>query len=145
MKCTIAFALTLAVAALSAADQKVQMKDLPAAVQDTVRAEEAKGAKIVGLATEVEGGRTMYEVETTVGGHTRDLLLNTNGHIVEIEEETSIDAVPAAVKAALTARGTVGKVETVTKGTSVTYEAVVQKGGKKTEVAVTAAGKTIKP
>lgn len=48
-------------------------------------------------------------------------------------------------RGALEARGTVGKVETVTKGTTVTYEAVVEKNGKKTEVAVNAAGKPIKP
>ena len=133
--------LALGVTGLCAADKKVQMKDLPAAVQKTVQAEEAKGAKIVGLATEVEGGKTMYEVETIVGGHTRDLLLNGAGQVVEMEEETAIDAVPVAVKAALEARGKVGKVETVTKGRAVTYEAVVEKGGKKTEVVVNAAGK----
>ena len=138
-------ALAVAVAGLSAADKKVQMKDLPPAVQKTVRAEEAKGARIVGLAAEVEGGKTMYEVETTVGGHTRDLVLDATGSIVETEEETSIDAVPPAVKTALESRGKVGKVETVTKGKTVTYEAVVEKNGKKTEFAVNAAGKPIKP
>ena len=146
MKTTLlALVLSVAVAALSAADKKVQMKDLPAAVQKTVQAEEAKGARIVGLATEVEGGKKMYEVETIVGGRTRDLLLNAAGAIVETEEETAIDAVPASVKAAFEARGKVGKVETVTKGRTVTYEAVVEKNGKKSEVAVDAAGKPIKP
>lgn len=140
----IALAVAVGAAGLSAADKKVQMKDLPAPVQKTVQAEEAKGARIVGLATEVEGGKTMYEVETTVSGHTRDLLLDASGRIVETDEATSLDAVPAAVKAALEARGTVTKVETVTKGKTVTYEAVVEKNGKKTEVAVNAAGKPIK-
>jgi uncharacterized membrane protein YkoI len=141
---TIVLAAVVGVTGLSAADKKIQMKDLPAAVQKTVQAEEAKGAKIVGLATEVAGGKTMYEVETTVSGHRRDLLLDASGRIVEAEEETSIDAVPAAVKTAFEARGKVSKVETVTKGTTVTYEAVVEKNGKKTEVAVNAAGKPIK-
>ena len=145
MKTTgIALALVLSAASLPAADKKIQMKDLPTAVRKTVQAEEAKGAKIVGLATEVEGGKTMYEVETTVGGHTRDLLLDAAGRVVETEEETGIDAVPAAVKTALEARGKVGRVETVTKGKTVTYEAVVEKNGKKTEVVVNAAGKPIK-
>ncbi len=137
--------LALAVTGLSAADKKVEMKDLPAAVQQTVKAEEARGARIVGLATEVEGGKTMYEVETIAGGRRKDLLLNAAGAIVETEEETAIDAVPAAVKTALESRGKVGKVETVTRGATVTYEAVVEKNGKKTEVAVSAAGKPIKP
>ena len=146
---TLALTLVLSCAAagavLAAADKKVQMKDLPAPVQKTVQAEEAKGARIVGLAIEVEGGTKMYEVETTVGGRTRDLLLNAAGAIVETEEETSIDAVPGPVKTALEARGTVGKIETVTRGARVTYEAVVEKNGKKTEVAVNPAGKPIKP
>jgi uncharacterized membrane protein YkoI len=117
MKTTvIALALALGVTGLSAVDKKVQM----------------------------EGGKTIYEVETTVGGHTRDLLLDAAGRIVETEEDTSIDTVPAAVKTALEARGTVGKVETVIKGKTVTCEAVVEKNGKKTEVAVNAAGKPIK-
>ena len=141
---TLAVSLTVSAGA-AAADKKVQMKDLPAAVQKTVQAEEAKGATIVGLATEVESGKKMYEVETTVGGHTRDLLLDSTGRIVETEEETALDVVPAAVKTALDARGKVGRVETVTRGTRVTYEATVEKNGKNTEVAVNAAGKPIKP
>ena len=138
-------AVVLACAELSAADKKIQRKDLPLAVQQTVQSEETKGAKVVGLSTEVEGGKTMYEVETTVNGHSRDLLVNDRGQIVETEEETSINDVPAAVKSALEARGTVGKVETVTKGKAVTYEATVEKNGKKREVAVNALGKPVKP
>jgi hypothetical protein len=141
----ILVAVLFALVELSAADKKIQRKDLPVAVQRTVQSEEAAGAKIVGLATEVEGGRTMYEIETTVHGHTRDLLVAEDGQIVETEEETSIDVVPAAVKNALEARGRVGKVETVTKGKTVTYEAVVEKNGKKTEVAVNPLGKAVKP
>jgi len=114
-------------------------------VQQAVRQEEAKGARIVGLSKEVEDGKTMYEVETTVNGHTRDLLLDATGAIVETEEATPLAAVPPAVKRALEAQGTVISVETVTKGKTVTYEAQVQKSGRKSEVAVDAAGNRIKP
>jgi uncharacterized membrane protein YkoI len=140
-----AILLALSVAGAFAADKKVQMKDVPAAVQKAVQQEEAKGAKIVGLSTEVEEGKTMYEVKTTVNGHTRDLLLDATGAIVETEEATSLDAVPGPVKSALEARGKVVSVETVTKGKTVTYEAQIQKDGKRSEVAVDAAGKPIKP
>src|SRR5882672_1874602 len=91
-----AIVLALSMADAVAADKKVQMKDLPAAVQNVVRQEEARGAKVVGLATEVEGGKTMYEIETTVNGRARDLLLDATGAIVETEEATTLDAVPAA-------------------------------------------------
>jgi len=56
-------------------------------------------------------------------------------------EETSLDEVPASVKAALTARGKVLRVETVTKGGVVTYEAHVERNGRKSEVVVDASGK----
>jgi uncharacterized membrane protein YkoI len=126
---------------LAAADKKIQMKDLPQPVQKAVQQEEAKGVQIVGLASEVEGGKTMYEVETTVNGHTRDLLFDAAGALVETEEETPLSAVPAAVKTALEARGKVLKVETLTKGSTVTYEAQVEKNGKKSDVEVDANGK----
>jgi uncharacterized membrane protein YkoI len=142
---TMLAALLFALAEVTAADKKIQRKDLPITVQHTVQSEEAAGAKIVGLAIEVQGGTTMYEIETTTRGHRRDLLVAEDGHIVETEEETSIDAVPPAVKSALEARGKVGKVETVTKGKTVTYEAMVEKNGKKSEVALNAFGNPVKP
>jgi uncharacterized membrane protein YkoI len=141
--------LVFGVSTLAGAEKRIQAKDLPPAVQKAVQ-EETKGATIKGYAKEVEAGKTMYEVETTVNGHSRDLLFDTSGRLVEVEEATTLDVVPAAVKTALEARGKVLTVETVTKGTVtkgtiVTYEAVVQKNGKKSEVAVDAAGKSIKP
>jgi uncharacterized membrane protein YkoI len=139
-----ALAILLGAASLAAADKKIQAKDLPPAVQKAIP-EETKGATIRGYAKEVEGGKTMYEVETTVNGHSRDLLFDATGRLVEAEEATTLDAVPAAVKLTLEARGKVLSVETVTKGKAVTYEGVVEKNGKKSEVAVTADGKPIKP
>jgi uncharacterized membrane protein YkoI len=136
--------LALAVAGLSAADKKIQRKDLPPAVEKAVQLEETKGATVKGLAIEVEGGKKMYEVETTVNGYSRDLLFYATGRLVEAEEATTLDAVPAAVKAALEASGKVLMVETVTKGKTVTYEATVEKNGKKSEVAVGADGKRLK-
>lgn len=86
----------------------------------------------------------MFEVETTVSGHSRDLLFDASGTLVEIEEATNLDTVPAAVRAALEARGHVLTVEQVTRGKTITYEATVEKNGKKSEVAVNADGRPIK-
>jgi hypothetical protein len=66
--------------------------------------------------------------------------VNPSGRIVELEEATTFESVPAAVKAALTQKGKILKIETVTRGSAVTYEAVVSKNGKKSEVAVEADG-----
>jgi uncharacterized membrane protein YkoI len=125
------------------ADQKLQMKDLPAAVQTGVTAN-LIGGTLKGLSKEVEGDKTIYEVETTLNGRTRDFLLDATGRLIELEDEMAMDVVPAAVKAALEAHGKIVKIESVTRGKVVTYEGTVEKGGKKSEVAVDANGKKVK-
>ena len=129
---------------VAASDKKIQMKDLPPAVQKAVEAE-TKGSTVKGFAKETEKGKTYYEVETTVDGRSRDLLFDPSGNLVEVEEELALDAAPAPVKAALTAKGKVLKLESVKKGDAVTYEAQVERNGKKSAVALDAAGKPIKP
>ena len=125
------------------ADQRLQMKALPAAVQKGVTAN-LNGGTLKGLSKEVEGGKTIYEVETTLNGRTRDFLLDATGRLVELEDEMAMDAVPAAVKTALETHGKILKVESVTRGKAVTYEGTVEKDGKKSEVAVDANGKKVK-
>jgi uncharacterized membrane protein YkoI len=140
---SLACALLLLGATLGAADKKITAKDLPPAVAKAVQ-EETKGATIKGYAREVENGKTMYEVETTVNGHTRDLLFDATGKLVTTEEQVELNSVPAPVRAAFEAKGNVLLVETVTTGGKVTYEAQVEKNGKKSEVVVDAAGKPVK-
>lgn len=127
---------------LLASETRVQMKDLPKPVQKTVQ-EQSKAAKLRGLSREVENGKTFYEAETTVDGKSRDILIDATGAIVEVEEATNLQSIPDAVqKAFKTAAGSgkILKVETVTRGPVVSYEAVIQRGGKKSEVAVNADG-----
>jgi predicted aspartyl protease len=134
--------VTIASLTLFAAEKRVQMKDLPEPVQKTVR-EQTKTAKLRGLAEEVENGKTFYEAETTVNGKSRDILIDPTGAIVEVEEATEFASIPDAAQRTLKTAAGAGKilrVETVTKGSAVSYEAVVQQGGKKSEVAVNADG-----
>jgi uncharacterized membrane protein YkoI len=117
-----------------AQEKKIQRSDLPPAVQKTVD-EQSKGATVKGYSTEVEDGKKTYEVELTVNGHGKDISMDAQGHVLEIEEETRVTSLPAVVKDGLTkaaGTGTILKVETLTKnGKLVAYEAVV-KTGKKT-------------
>jgi hypothetical protein len=69
------------------------------------------------------------DFEATVSGHTLDLLFDTSGKIVEVEEDVSIDVVPARVTAALGASGKVPRVEMLTTGANVTDEAQIKKTG----------------
>jgi hypothetical protein len=125
-----------------AAESSVKMKDLPPAVQKTVM-EQTKGAQIKGISKEVEKGKTTYEVETVVNGKARDLAFDDSGALLAVEEPVAIDAIPAAAKTALeklAAGGKIKSVESVTKGQAVSYEAVIVKGLKKSEVTVSADG-----
>jgi hypothetical protein len=148
---TRAFTIILTIAALcgaaTAAEKKLQMKDLPAAVQKTVQ-EQTKGAEIKGLSTETERGKTTYEVETIVNGKHRDLEMDAKGAVLEVEDETAIDSIPAAAKAAIEKRaagGKIGMVETMTRGSAIFYEAgYTSKDGKKHEVLVKPDGTEVK-
>jgi len=96
---------------------------------------------------EVEGGKTIYEVETVVNGKTRDFLVDSNGKLLEVEEGTTLQSIPAPARAAIQKAATGGKVtkvEVVTKDGKTTYAAVVSKGGKDTEIAVAADGSAVK-
>ena len=129
-----------------AQEKKVKRSDLPAAVEKTVAAQSA-GATVKGFSKEIEKGQTYYEAEMIVNGHTKDILIDTKGAIVEVEEEVAMDALPAEVKAGLQARageGKLVKVESLTKQDKlVAYEAQVTKGGKKSEVQVGPDGKPL--
>jgi Na+-transporting NADH:ubiquinone oxidoreductase subunit NqrC len=141
-------ATSLAIAALAvvaaAAEKKVELKDLPPAVQKAV-AEQTKNAELKGLSKETEKGVTSYEIETVANGRHRDLTVDAKGNVTSVEEETQLDSIPAAAKAAIEKKVATGKitmVEAVSKGGAISfYEAqYTTKGGKKMEVAVKADG-----
>jgi len=135
----------LASASLAAAsDTPIAFKQLPASVQAAAMAH-LEGGTIKGASKEVEKWQTFYEVETLRNGHTRDLLFDAAGQLVEVEEAVTLEAVPPAVWKALEAQGAVLSVESVTRGATVSYEGVVRKNGKRTEVAVAADGTPSKP
>jgi len=137
-----AIVLTIVFANAFAADKPVKMKDLPPAVQRTVQ-EQSKGTTVTGLSTEVEHGRTIYEVEMTVNGHGKDVSMDASGTVIEVEEEVALDSLPAAARKAIekaAAGGKIAKVEKVTGGKETAYEAALRKDGKRSEVRVSADG-----
>ena len=57
----------------------------------------------------------------------------------------ALNDVPAAVRAALATHGQIVKVESVLRGSAVSYEGLVERGGKRSEVVVGADGKPVVP
>lgn len=105
--------------------KKLELKDLAPAVQKTIQ-DEAKGADIKNIGKETEHGVAQYEVETMLNGKHRDLNVDTKGKLLLVEEETTMDSVPAAAKAAIlkkVADGKLGMVELFKRGGETMYEA----------------------
>lgn len=136
----LSLAMTLLV---SAQERKIKKADLPPAVAQTV-ASQSQGASVRGFSEETENGKTYYEVELRVNGHSKDILIGTDGGVVEVEEDVAIDSLPTSVQVRLhtmSGKGQILKVESLTKhGQLVAYEAQVLTNGRKSEIKVNAEG-----
>lgn len=139
---TIAALVALSTGAAFAA-KKLALKDLPAEAQRTIQAE-LKGGEIKSIAKETEHGVSQFEVETILNGKHRDLNVDTKGKLLVVEEETTLDAVPAPAKASIlkkVADGKLGMVELFIRGGETMYEAAyTTTAGRKHEVLVKADG-----
>lgn len=140
-----AVALLLAIPGL-AQEKKLKKSELPAAVQKTVD-EQSQGATVRGFSTEKENGQTIYEAELTISGHSRDISMDSNGSVLEVEDQVDFDSLPAAVQDGLKKKagpGKITKVESLTKkGRLVAYEAAVLTGARRSEVQVGPDGKPL--
>jgi uncharacterized membrane protein YkoI len=138
-------AMCCAVSALGQ-EKKLKKSDLPAAVQKTAD-EQSKGATVRGYGQETEDGKVAYEVQLMVNGHSKDITMDPQGNVMEIEEEVDMKSLPAEVREGLqkqAGKATVGKVESLTKhGSLVAYEAQVREGKKHSEIQIGPDGKAL--
>ena len=61
------------------------------------------------FATEVEKGKRLFEAELEINGRSKDISMGKNGNIVEVEQEVTMDSLPAAVQDALKKRAGAGR------------------------------------
>ena len=127
-------------------EKKIKRSALPPAVEKAV-VEQSQGSTIRGFSEESERGRRFFEVEMTTSGHSKDVLMDETGTVVEIEEEIAFDSLPPSVKDGLqilAGRDKILGVESLTKnGKIVAYEAKVLTKGKKSEIQVGPEGKLL--
>jgi hypothetical protein len=140
---------TSCVAAFSAAhaqQKRISQGQLPALVQTAV-AQEGKGAVIRGLLVEKEQGLKVYEVELVTEGRSKNVSMDANGKVLQVEEEISMDSLPIAAQQGLalaTGEGVIDKIESLTRlGAFVAYEAVVKTGAKWSKIFVGPEGKRL--
>jgi len=114
---------------------------------EKIVAQQTEHATVRGFSEEREKGETYYEAELTVDGHSRDVLMDAQGNIVEVEEQVAVDKLPADVRAGLMAqvgKGKILNVESITKHDQiVAYEAHAVTRGKRTEIQVGPDGKRL--
>jgi hypothetical protein len=141
----VSSALVTGPGSAQASETEVKLQDLPPAVAQAVKAQ-SQGATLRGLSKEVEGAVTLYEAELLVHGRSKDIIFDAQGKILTVEEQTSLDAIPAAARAAIQKAVGTGKlalVEKVTKGEATFYEGQITNAGKALEVKVDADGKPV--
>jgi len=76
-----------ALSGVQAQEKKIKREELLPPSRKPV-AEQSAGATIRGFSTEVEQGKRLYEVELTVNGHTKDISMDEQGSVVEVEEKS---------------------------------------------------------
>ena len=118
----------------SAQEKKLKMGQLPAAVRKTAQ-EQTKGATIKSIVKEKENGKTQYEVETLVNGKNRDMIIDEDGTLAEVEQQVDLSTLSAEVQKGITDNAGTAKIliiEAVSKGGNLeVYEVQIQKNGKK--------------
>jgi hypothetical protein len=138
----IQVAAALVAAGAMASEKKVQLKDLPPAVQATVQVE-TRDLPAYHVSEEEEGGKVVYELETEVNGLSRDLVIDGTGVVVEVEEELDPARLPAAARKAVESAaggGFIRKVEAITRDGVTEYEVSVKGGHGKSRFLVTGDG-----
>ncbi len=90
----VCIAFLAATAFVAKAESKIKFESLPAPVQQAVKQEQSTGATLMGLAKEVEDGKTLYEAEFKVANRSRDIMFDIAGKAVSVEEEVAIESIP---------------------------------------------------
>lgn len=101
-------------------------------------------ATVQKYSSEVENGRTMYELETLDGTTRRDMLITADGTITEVETTVTPEQLPAPVRTAATAHnGQIERAEVVVMGRDTTYE--IKLRGRSGELKLRANGQAVPP
>lgn len=140
----LCLAATMAVYADEEKEEKVTLDQVPQIVKDALKPYAAE-ADVKGVEKGDQDGTKVYEFDIQQGTHKFEVAISTDGKYQGQEEDVELSSIPAAAQKALNDKAAGGKISGCEKATDkdgkVTYEADIEKDGKKAEVAVDAAGK----
>jgi hypothetical protein len=130
-----------------AQEQKIRCEKLPTAVRTAFEKTYPK-ATINGCATEVEQGKTAYEITSKENRIGRDVLFYDDGTLIVVEETIALGEVPDPVQKAMYSRYSRDQItlaEKVTRDGAVLYEFHVKRKGKLDQVVFDPGGTEVKP
>jgi hypothetical protein len=127
-------------------EETITMDKVPQKVRDTLKTYAAE-SDVKGIEKGDDDGTKVFEFDIEQGTHKFEVAITPAGKFWGTEEDMELTAMPDAAQKALNALAVGGKIsggeKAMDKDKKVTYEAIIEKDGKKSEVAVDASGKTI--
>jgi uncharacterized membrane protein YkoI len=142
---TIAVSTTVAFAA-EEKEEAISLDKVPAAVRKSL-ATYAKDSEVKRVELGDQDGTKVYEFDIEQGSTKFELTLSKKGKFMGKEQEIQLSDMPSAAQTALKAKAGAAKLSSFEKAEDqkhkITYEGVIEKDGKKTEVAVDENGKVV--
>lgn len=126
-------------------DQILKMSRVPQKVQETIKTY-ATASEIKKITLGDADGTPAYEFEIEKAGRKSEVSITRDGKLLSTEEDMPLSEVPEAARKVINTQAAGGKVVSTEKAFEngkTSYEAVVEKGGKRSEVSVTADGKIV--
>ena len=129
-------------------EEEIPLDDLPPHVREVAEEHVGEG-EIRGAVKEIERGEITYEIEIIENGREKDVVIDADGRLVEIEHELDVDSLPKLVfdgLMELAGGGRILEVESTSRADTVTYEAIVATpSGRLRKVKVGADGARLAP
>lgn len=132
--------------ALAAEEAKVELSAVPKAVMDTAM-KEVSGFKATTANSEMEDGKTVYEIQGTADGKKVEVDVMEDGTLDEVETETEMGALPGAVTTAVMAKMPnfkASKIEESRRSAGTYYEIEGMDGSNKMDIEIMADGSGMK-
>lgn len=140
--------LLVAFGQANASEEDVSKHQVPKAILEAFE-KAHPNAQEVEFEKKMVGGKTAYEVEYMENGREYEILYDSDGVILQIEETLDVKALPEPIAQAISKaypKATIEDAEKVMKsdGTVIVYEVEIKAEGKKLELELDANGKILK-
>ena len=142
----LSFVLPRHVLAKFPQEESVKKQNVPKIILESFQ-KAYPNARVKGYSKEIDGGKPMYEIESSEKGVNRDVTYSEDGTLISVEESLSPEKLPEIIKASLKKdfpRAHTRKCEQITKNGTVEYELVLQSGKELFEIAFNATGKLLR-